>query len=210
VIGLDDLDDQPDQRGRGEELAALLALGHRELAEKILVDLAERVALDVGWDRGHQLQDFDQRLGLEAGVGARQDALEVLVLLLDQAHRVVDRAAEVLALGQAQQMREARLLGHIDHALGLIVVLRDLATAPGDAAFKSLLRLREAGIGVAQEQQAEDRLAVLRSLELGVGPQLVRGIPQALLQIGDVRGQIGLPIQCDDPHITPCPDVDQP
>ena len=47
VEGLDDLDDQPDDRGRCEVLAALLTLGDRELAEEVLVDLAEGVALDV-------------------------------------------------------------------------------------------------------------------------------------------------------------------
>ena len=47
VERLDDLDDQPDDRRRREELAALLALGDRELAEEVLVDLAEGVALDV-------------------------------------------------------------------------------------------------------------------------------------------------------------------
>ena len=46
VERLDDLDDQPDDRGRREELAALLALGHGELAEEVLVDEAEAVALD--------------------------------------------------------------------------------------------------------------------------------------------------------------------
>ena len=40
---LDDLDDQLDDGGGGEELAALLPLAHGELAQEVLVDLAERV-----------------------------------------------------------------------------------------------------------------------------------------------------------------------
>ena len=185
-------DDQPDQRGRREELAALLALGHGELAEEVLVDPAERVALDVGRDRGHELQDLDQGPGLEAGIGARQDAPQILVLLLDQAHRLVERAAQVLALGQAQQMREARLLGHVDHAQGLIVMLGDLLTPAADAALEPLLCLGEAGIGIAQEQQPEDRLAILRGLELGIRPQLIRRVPQTFFELRHVRGQTDL------------------
>jgi choline dehydrogenase-like flavoprotein len=66
------------------------------------------------------------------------------------------------------------------------VVLRDLAAAAGDAALEPLICLGEAGVGVAQEDQAENRLAIFRGLELGVGAQLVRCVPQALLEVGRV------------------------
>ena len=46
VEGFEDLDDEPDDRGGCEELAALLALGEGELAEEVLVDQPEPVTLD--------------------------------------------------------------------------------------------------------------------------------------------------------------------
>ena len=51
VEGLDDRDDELDEGGGGEELAALLALRHGEVAQEVLVDLAEDVTLDVHGDR---------------------------------------------------------------------------------------------------------------------------------------------------------------
>ena len=42
----DDLDDQLDDAGGREELAALLPLRHGELAEEVFVNLAEGVAFD--------------------------------------------------------------------------------------------------------------------------------------------------------------------
>ena len=44
VERLDDLDDQPDDRVRREELAAEPTLGRREVGEEVLVDQPERVA----------------------------------------------------------------------------------------------------------------------------------------------------------------------
>ena len=49
-------DDQLDESGRGEELAAFRALGLGELTEKIFVNLAEDVALDVERNRGKEPQ----------------------------------------------------------------------------------------------------------------------------------------------------------
>ena len=46
VEGFEDLDDEPDDRGGGEELATLPAFGEGELAEEVLVDQPEPVTLD--------------------------------------------------------------------------------------------------------------------------------------------------------------------
>ncbi len=109
--GLDDLDDQLDQRGRGEELAAFVSLAHGEVAQEILVDLAEGVAFDVHRHRGEELQQFDQRGVLQHVVGARQHAGEVFVFGFDGPHGVVQCAADVLAFRQIEQVAIARLLG---------------------------------------------------------------------------------------------------
>ena len=51
-IRLDDLHDQLDDAGGREELAALLAFAHGELAEEVFVNLAEGIAFDVHRDAG--------------------------------------------------------------------------------------------------------------------------------------------------------------
>ena len=50
VKRFDDPDDELDDGGGGEELAALLAFAHGEMAEEVFVNLAEDVAFDVHGD----------------------------------------------------------------------------------------------------------------------------------------------------------------
>jgi hypothetical protein len=71
VEGLDDLDDEADDRRRGEVLAALLALGNRELAEEVLVDLAEGVTLNRAEHRVHGPEQPDESVVRELLIGAR-------------------------------------------------------------------------------------------------------------------------------------------
>ena len=67
VERLDDLDDQLDDGGGGEELAALLPLAHGELAEEVFVDLAEGVAFDVHGDGVEGLEQFDEQVRSRGG-----------------------------------------------------------------------------------------------------------------------------------------------
>ena len=100
--------------GGREELAALLPFGIGELAEEVLVDLAERVALDV--HRASAVKFFEQRdrawrlsrllVRLAAG---RPSSSSFSVF--DGLHRFVDGLADVLAFGQLQQVRETGLSG---------------------------------------------------------------------------------------------------
>jgi len=71
VVGLDDLDDQLDDRGRCEELAALLALGGGELAEEVLVDQPESVALDCLGQPAKQAKELGQDVVRQGRVGTR-------------------------------------------------------------------------------------------------------------------------------------------
>ena len=153
---LDDVDDQLDDRGRGEELAASLTLGHGELAEEVLVDLPEGVTFDVVGDRPDQPQQLGQHRVVEAGVVAGQHTLEVGVLGLDGLHRPVQRRPDVGALGKAPQIREAGRLRHVHDSSGLVVGLADLAP-PGRLAREFLLDLGEPHVGIAEEDQPEDR-----------------------------------------------------
>ena len=198
---LDDLDDQAHEAGGREELAALLALAHRELAQEVLVDLAEGVTLH-SRQRRQVLQQRHEQAVLQSVIGLGQHVLELVVGGLDRAHRVVDRLADVGALGQPEQLGEARLGRQVQHALGLIARLgkRQRAAPVALRGLEALVRLLEAVVGVAQEDQAEHRHRVFRGLELGVGAELVGGVPQALFDLGGVGGHCHLEEARCAPH----------
>jgi hypothetical protein len=187
VERLDHLDDEADDRGGGEELAAELTLGHREGGEEVLVDLAEDVTAKVGRDGTNALEQLDERGVVEAGVGFREDASEVLVLGLDRVHRVYDGLGDVLALGQVEEMGVAGRLGQVEDPTGLEVILADRAAAAGLGGELSL-GLGEPDVGVAEEDQAEDRGGVLGRPEVGVGAELVGGVPESALDVGERVG----------------------
>lgn len=129
MVGLDDLDDQLDDGLGGVEYAALLAFLQRKVAEEVLVDLAEGVPRQI--HRADELEQLLQHPVLQARVVARQGTLEVGVLVLDGLHGIVDSLADVVALGERQQVREAGGLGEEDHPLGQVVIFAHLAAATG-------------------------------------------------------------------------------
>ena len=92
-----------------------------------------------------------------------------------------------------QEVREARLLGEIEDACRLVVGLADLPTA-GAFARQLALFLGETAVGELEEDEPQDRDGVLRSFEVGVGPKLVCGLPQAG---GDVVDVDCVPLLCE-------------
>ena len=78
------------------------AFGHGEVAEKILVNLAESVALNLHRNLFHDTQQFDERALFEAVVGLGQDAVHLWVLRLNGFHGVGNRLTDVFILGQIQ------------------------------------------------------------------------------------------------------------
>ena len=125
--GFDDADDELDDGGGGEELAALLAFAHGEVAEEVFVDLAEGVSLDVHGDGIHGLEQFLEQGVLEAVVGLGEHILEVGILCFDGAHGLIDGRADVGHLGKGDQRREARCFGQVEDAASLIVRRADLS-----------------------------------------------------------------------------------
>ena len=59
VERLDDLDDQPDDRVRREELAAEPPFARGEVGEEVLVDQPEGVAGELAWQRREQPEQLD-------------------------------------------------------------------------------------------------------------------------------------------------------
>ena len=185
VVRLDDLDDELDDRRRGEELAAFLALCEGELAEEVLIDEPEAVALERVGQPAKQAEQLDQHGARQPGVRARQHAVEVRVRALDRRHRVVDGFPEIRAFRQADEAVETRLVRQVQHTSGVIVGGADLAAA-GTATFKLLVHSREAEVRIAEEDEPQDGRRVLRRPEAGIRPKLVSRLPQAVLQLSQI------------------------
>ena len=100
--GLDDFDNQLNEGDRREELAAALAFGHGEVAEKILVDFPESVALNLHRNLFHDTQQFDEGALFEAVVSLGKHAVHLRILRLNGFHGVGNRLTDVFILGQIQ------------------------------------------------------------------------------------------------------------
>ena len=97
--GFDDFHNQLNERSWGEELASALPFGHGEVAEKVLVNLAEGVSLNLHRNLLHDTQQLDQRAFFEAVVGFGKDAVHLRVFRLNGFHGVGNRLTDVLILG---------------------------------------------------------------------------------------------------------------
>ena len=185
MVRFDDFHDQLDDAGGREELAALLPFRHGELAKEVFVNLAEGIALDVHRHGGEVLQQRDQKFFVEAVVRLRQNVLQVFVVGFDGLHRLVDGLADVGAFRQIQQGGEPGCFRQVKNALRLIVRLANRSPS-GALAGELAFGLGELVIGVAQEDQAENRDGVLGRLQFGVRPEFIGGSPQALFEFGSV------------------------
>ena len=169
----------------GIKLAAPLPFGHGELAEEIFVDAPEGVVVERGGNLGDFFQQFlEQRAGEEV-VGLGQDAGELRVVLLDVAHGVVDGFAHVGGFWQREEVVEAGVGCEVEHALSVIrggVVQARAAPRRGGGFIQLGALCGKADFGKAQEDEAEDRLGVLRGGEAGVGAELVGGVPKTFFQ----------------------------
>jgi hypothetical protein len=178
----DDFDDQFHDTNRREKLTTLLSFGHGELAEEILVNLAEGVPLNRHRNRREVLEQRYQETFLQTVVRLWEDVLEIFVLDLNRLHGLVDGLADVRAFRQIQQRSESRLFGDVEDTLRLVVRLADLAATAG-LLRHLLLGLGELVVGVAEEDEAQNRDRILRRLKLGVRPKFVGSFPKALFKI---------------------------
>ena len=190
LVRLQHFDQHAHDRARRVELAAALALGAGEAAEKVFVDAAENVlglvARLAHADPGDEVDQFAQHHLVErrAIVVLGQHALEAGIGLLDLGHRVVDQLADGRLLGVVLQMRPARFLGHPEHVLGQILVR---VFGSGGVLRQQRRALRLEGVGdVLEKDQAERDVLVVGRFE--VLAQLVGGEEQLRLEaeIGSV------------------------
>ena len=185
--GFEDLDHEAHDGRRGVELTALLPLGAGELAEEVFVDAPEGVEVEADRDLGDFLQQFLEQGAVEDLVVARQHARELRVVFFDVGHRFVDGFADVAAFGPREQVVEAGVWREEQDAFGLVglgvVDARGAAARGGARVLQLRAALREARLGKAQEDQAEDRPRVFAGLEARIGAELVRRGPKPLLQL---------------------------
>ena len=152
----DDFHDELDERGRREKLSAPSPLAHGELAEKVFVNLSEGIALDVHRDGVERPQQRHEDAAVEPREGLRKHVLEFLVFLLDGLHGFVDLLTDVRSLWEIEKCLKPRRLRQEHDALRLVVRLPDLASSSAGL-LKLGLRVRELGVGEAQEDQPQDR-----------------------------------------------------
>ena len=115
VVRLKHLDQQPHDGARRVELAALAALGQRELLEEVLVDLAQHVRgarLGVAHlDVAHEVDHLPKAALVEGGAGVvlGQHAVERRVVALDGGHGVIHQLADRRLTSLPLQVRPSRL-----------------------------------------------------------------------------------------------------
>ena len=202
--GLEDLDDQPHDRVRREELTAESSLGLGEVGEEIFVDQPEGVARQLPWQRSEQPTQLDEDVGFHALVAAREDIPELGVGGFHGLHGLVDRLAEVRSLGQLDQRRQSGGLRHVEDRPGLVVVRRGRVARRG-AGLDLWADLLEPLLGVGEEDQSEHRAAVLGRPQARVGPHLVGGLPQRLPYRGKIVRLQRIPHPRSRPPGVGCP-----
>ena len=171
--GLDDVHDHADERLGRKEDAVVACHRWSKLAEEVLVDAADDIiALLV---EGRVVEDADnaaQQVIAKVSVGVRKDARERGVNGSDTCHGFVDRFADVGTIGQVEQVVIAGLLGDEHRAFGGVVrcLLGRFATRDsGTLSFDLLVGALETTPCIAQEDEAQNRHAVLLARQLGVG-----------------------------------------
>ena len=173
AVGLEHLDQELDHAARRVELAALLALGARELREEVLGDAAEHVLgaarLVADLDVADEVDELPEARLVEGGAGVvlGQHALERRVVALDAGHDVVHELADGGLAGLRLEVRPARLGRDPEDALGAVLV--GIFEKPGDGVAAVAGRGREVVLGLRIVDDApEVRVALLE----GVGDVL--------------------------------------
>ena len=130
VVGLEDLGEEADDAGGGVELSPTLSLGHGELGEEVFVDAAEGVVVGGDRDLGDLLEEALEQGAGEKVVGLGKDAGELGVLLLDGQHGGIHLRADVLCLGEVEEVVEPGLGREIEDPLGMVGIGLLDAAAP--------------------------------------------------------------------------------
>ena len=182
VVRFDDIHDGLDQGRRSEELAAVLRPLHGELHEEVFVDAPEDIPF--GAVQGFPVENTEEVFkhgALEDGVVFGQDSGKRFEALLDGGHGINERLPKLGIAGQSEEVVVAGLFGQIEGSSLLIIILDGIALGHlpgGHVLFNLFGGLVEAVGRMPKENQSEDRHAIFRGGQLGVGPQLVCCLPE--------------------------------
>ena len=180
---LEHLDEEPDDAARGVELAALLALGARELGKEILIAQAEdvfRAALVVAeLDVGDEVDELAEALFVEGGAGLAPgaDSFEGGVVELYTGHGIVDELADRGLLGHGFKMRPARFGRDPEDVPGAVFVGVFGVGALGAVGLEPGVIFDESIGYILEEDEAEDDVLVFGGVHgaaegVGRGPEL--------------------------------------
>ncbi len=194
LVRLDHLDHHTYDRARRVEFPTSLAFRTRELAKEILIDAPEHIArlsfFLAKCDARDKVDQFAKhhRVESRAGVVLREYTLEILVVLLDGQHGLVDHLSDRGLLRVRLKMGPARGGWHPKHVFGGVLV----------AVFRSLwifghklgaLGLEAVG-NVLQKDKAECNVFVVRRFH--VAAQLVGCLEQFCLKAEVASIAIGM------------------
>ena len=197
--GLQNIDDHLDQRFGRKEHSIVRCDVLCKFIEKILIDATDHIAAHIVQRIVvEDTKQFSQQLIREHGVLLRQDAGELLALLLHKLHGIVDHFAQTThdfaltvqqshggdVLRQIHQIIILGLLGQKQRTLfGKVAGFyrHHSATAHGAILQDLSLHLLEPAVCIAQEQQAKNRHTILIGGQFGTRPQQVGRFPQISL-----------------------------
>ncbi len=195
VAGFDDVDQRLHQRRWREKFAVVLCALHGELHQEIFVNAAKHITRGVAQGIAVKAaQQVFEQLVVKAVVVFGQAALQRRKVGLDRVHgghqcatqagprRQVEQRVVTRSLGQQQGAAldevgfDQRPLGHgARRLIGLDGLQRGLVTVGG----------------VPQKNHAQHRHRIFRGREVGIGPKLIGGFPQAGFNLRDVVEGVG-------------------
>ncbi len=192
AVGLDDLDHHPDDGARGEELSPALTFGQREFADEVFVNLAEDVAAGVVRDVVELAEQIEgqtlgfHRPGEPVVFILGQTARELRLEFLDGGHGRFKSLGDILILREIEKVAVAGMLRKVEATLGDGDLVERFFAAGAleflEFRLNRLLMAAVVDVGEFEEDQAENRSAILGRAEIGIGTELVGGGPEVIFE----------------------------
>ena len=172
LVRLEHLDEEFDDGAGRVELSALLAFGESELAEEILEDVTENVGTLLLSGCKVQVREHIDQLSEDgsvqvlAGVDFWEDALQLVVFLLDGVHGRVESSTDGWRLGVIANMGPAGGRRDEENAFGGVLVAVFGVGAHLLLTLQALVDLLKSLGDVAEEDEAEDDMLVLGGIDV--------------------------------------------
>ncbi len=191
IFWFQNVGDERNQRNRGEELTSIMGFKISELGQKVFVDTAENIAIDLlEFIRIQSTKELTENIVVQFLIFAfGEHAPQVFVIALYRFHGFDDGPCAVAAVTESYKMIELCLWLEENCALLGEVLLGEgacLASPPWQGFFDGTLDSQEAAVGMAQEDQPHYGKEILVAGKVGVRPQRVRRAPESFFDGFDV------------------------